>query len=103
MVSKISPWFESVIANHPSTESKVIFEPLFRIKIFSLLTEEERLKRNIGTLPSNLEEAITELGRNEVLKDLLGNHASKAVIDAARNDIEKAKLEVTPWEIKRYL
>ncbi|PIS43088.1 MAG: glutamine synthetase [Candidatus Kerfeldbacteria bacterium CG08_land_8_20_14_0_20_40_16] len=68
-----------------------------------LLTEEERLKRNIGTLPSNLEEAITELGRNEVLKDLLGNHASKAVIDAARNDIEKAKLEVTPWEIKRYL
>jgi glutamine synthetase len=68
-----------------------------------LLTEEERQKRNIRILPPNLNEAIEELKQNEVLKNLLEEHAYKAIVDAAKKDIEEAKLEVTPWEVKKYL
>jgi len=68
-----------------------------------LLAEEERSKRDIKVLPANLTEAIEELNQDEVLKNLLGEHAHKAITEAAKRDIDEARLEVTPWEVKRYL
>ncbi len=68
-----------------------------------LLTEAERLKRNIKTLPASLAVALVELGRDEVLKNLLGDHAFRAIIQAAKKDLDEARMEVTPWEIARYL
>ncbi|MBU1130641.1 glutamine synthetase family protein [Patescibacteria group bacterium] len=68
-----------------------------------LLNNNERLKRGIKTLPANLAVAIEELSRDEVLKNLLGQHAYAAIIQAAKKDIDEARLEVTPWEVNRYL
>lgn len=68
-----------------------------------LLTNEERQKKGIKTLPANLAVAIDELSRDEVLKNLLSDHAYKAVVQAAVNDIEDSRLEVTPWEVAKYL
>lgn len=68
-----------------------------------LLGEEERLKKGIKTLPGSLVEAIEELNNDAVLKNLLGEHALKAILEAAYKDINESRLEVTPWEIEKYL
>jgi len=68
-----------------------------------LLTEEERSKKGIGTLPADLAKALEQLDQDQVLKDLLGHHAHQAIIQAAQTDLAAARLEVTPWEISRYL
>ena len=68
-----------------------------------LLTEEQRIEKGIKVLLANLIEAINELQTDEILKSLLGEHALKAFTEAAYKDINEAKFEVTPWEVKRYL
>jgi len=68
-----------------------------------LLTEQNRLSKNIETLPGNLAEAMAELNQDHVLKNLLGEHALKALNEAAKKDLQHARQEVTPWEVARYL
>jgi len=67
------------------------------------LNHAEKTKKDIGTMPANLTIAIGELSRDEILKDILGEHAYRAIIEAAKKDIDQARQEVTPWEIARYL
>jgi len=68
-----------------------------------LLNEKQRISKGINTMPGSLAEAVEELKNNEVLKNLLGEHAVKAMVDGANQDILESRLEVTPWEISRYL
>jgi glutamine synthetase len=68
-----------------------------------LLNEEERMKRGIKTLPASLAAALVELSHDDILRNLLGEHALRAMIQAAKKDIDEARLEVTPWEVARYL
>lgn len=68
-----------------------------------LFNESERIKRGIKTLPANLAAALVELSHDEILKNLLGDHAFRAIIQAAKKDIDEARMEVTPWEMARYL
>ena len=67
------------------------------------LNDAERVKKDIKVLPANLAIAIGELSRNDVLKNLLGKHAYRAIIEASKKDIDQARQEVTPWEVARYL
>lgn len=68
-----------------------------------MLTEENRIKKEIDILPKDLPSALEELEKDGILKDLLGEHAYNAFIKAAERDIDKARSEVTSWEISRYL
>lgn len=68
-----------------------------------LLTDEEKEKKGITTLPASLPEALSELKQDEVLKNLLGEHTFKALLEIAESDITAARLEVTPWEVVKYL
>ncbi|MFA6304285.1 MAG: type I glutamate--ammonia ligase [Patescibacteria group bacterium] len=68
-----------------------------------LLTDQARQTKGVTTMPGSLTEALAELERDEVLTKLLGEHALKAIITASKQDIQEARLEVTPWEIAKYL
>jgi len=66
--------------------------------------DDSRLKElNIATLPGTLEEAINEIERDEVLREALGKHAYEAFIRAKRVEWEDYRIQVSDWELNRYL
>jgi glutamine synthetase len=66
--------------------------------------DDSRLRElNIATLPGTLEEAINALERDQVLQEALGEHADRAFIRAKRVEWEDYRIQVTDWELKRYL
>ena len=58
---------------------------------------------NITTLPSTLKEAIDELEKDEVLQQALGEHAYRAFVRAKKAEWDEYRIQVTDWELNRYL
>ncbi len=57
----------------------------------------------LNVLPGSLEEAIYELEKDSVVKEALGTHVFDRFINAKRLEWEDYRLEVTPWELNKYL
>ncbi len=66
------------------------------------LSEEERKKLNIGTLPSDLYEAIKAMEASEVVKKALGEHVFNTLLENKRIEWEEYRAQVTEWERDRY-
>ena len=60
-------------------------------------------KFRAATLPQNLKEALDELEKDEILCDILGPYLLQRFLDAKRMEWEDYRIQVTPWELKRYL
>jgi glutamine synthetase len=58
---------------------------------------------NIATLPGSLDEAIGELEGDQVLLDALGEHTARLFIEAKKAEWDDYRMQVTEWEINRYL
>jgi glutamine synthetase len=58
---------------------------------------------DIVTLPSTLKEAIDELEKDEVLRQALGEHAYHAFVRAKKAEWDEYRIQVTDWELNRYL
>lgn len=67
------------------------------------LTEEERRNRSIEAVPASLREAVGELEKDELIKEVLGTHMTDKYIRAKREEWEKYTEQVTEWEINQYL
>ena len=48
-------------------------------------------------------EAVNELEKDEVMKDALGTHIFERFISAKRSEWEDYRLEVSSWELDKYL
>ncbi len=57
----------------------------------------------IETLPSSLGEAIEELEKSNLMKETLGEFTFKKYLAAKSKDWDEYRLQVTRWEIDRYL
>lgn len=57
----------------------------------------------ITSLPGTLEEALDELEKDAVIKGALGNHVYKAFMRAKRVEWDEYRIQVTDWELNRYL
>ncbi len=77
-------------------------EPANGINIYELTNKEKR-KMGIGTLPSTLKEAIEELKKDTIILDALGRHISEKYIEAKEKEWEEYRISVTDWEIKNSL
>ncbi len=55
------------------------------------------------TLPTSLTEALDELERDQVICEALGPHVLERFIHAKRLEWDDYQLEVTPWELRKYL
>lgn len=66
-------------------------------------TSAEREARGVGVLPSTLQEAMDALADDEVIRNALGNHIYQAYDRAKRSEWEEYRLQVTNWELERYL
>jgi glutamine synthetase len=67
------------------------------------MTEEERKRRGIVTLPANLLEAIHLTEKSELVRKALGNHVFNAFIKNKKIEWNQYRTQVTEYELKRYL
>lgn len=64
---------------------------------------KERTEKHIEALPKTLYEAIIELEKNELIKDVLGEHITEKFINAKTREWDRFRKTVHPWEIEEYL
>jgi len=67
------------------------------------MTEEERRRRGIGTLPASLWEAIQLAERSDLLRRALGEHAFHSLLRNKKIEWDQYRTHVTDFEIRRYL
>ena len=67
------------------------------------MTDEERRKRGIGTLPASLLEAIMLAEKSKVVREALGSHLFEAFIKNKRIEWDNYRTQVTDYELKKYL
>ena len=66
-------------------------------------SERDLRERAIGTLPGTLAEALDELERDEVIQEALGPAITGAFLRAKRAEWDAYRIQVTNWELERYL
>jgi len=57
----------------------------------------------IGTLPKNLGDAVDELEKDEIVLGGLGDHIAEKFVEAKREEFTEYLVNVSDWEIDRYL
>jgi glutamine synthetase len=67
------------------------------------MTEEERERRGIGTLPGSLWEAIQLTEKSELVRQSLGDHVFDAFIKNKKIEWDQYRGQVTEYELKNYL
>ena len=67
------------------------------------MTEEERERRGIGTLPASLWEATQLAEKSELVRKTLGDHVFDAFIKNKKIEWDNYRTQVTDYELKRYL
>ena len=60
-------------------------------------------ERAIGTLPDTLAEALDALEQDEVIQEALGPAITAAFMRAKRAEWDEYRIQVTNWELERYL
>jgi glutamine synthetase len=67
------------------------------------MTDEERTKQGIGTLPASLLEAILLTEQSEIVRKALGEHVFSAFIQNKKIEWDHYRTQVTEYELERYL
>ena len=67
------------------------------------MTEAERQKMGIKSLPGSLYEAIEEVEKSEVVKEALGDHIFNKFLENKKIEWDNYRMYVTDYEIERYL
>ena len=67
------------------------------------MTEEEILEEGIDVLPNNLLEAVYEMEKDELVKEVLGTHTSRRYIKAKKKEWAEYSRQVSGWELDQYL
>ena len=67
------------------------------------LSDEEREKIGLRTLPANLGEAIAELEANDLLREALGDHIFDHFVESKKIEWGDYVAQVSGWEIDNYI
>ena len=65
--------------------------------------DEKLAKFYINTLPASLGEAVAELHKDEVVKASLGAYTAAKLMEGQKAQWDEYRLQVSPWEMERYL
>jgi glutamine synthetase len=83
---------ENKIQPPPSTD-KNIFE----------MTEEQRKAEGIDSLPGSLKEAIDEMKKSDLARQVLGDHIFEKYIEAKNEEWDDYRTKVSKWAVDQYL
>jgi glutamine synthetase len=67
------------------------------------MDEAQRRARGLENLPESLKDALDELRRDQVILDVLGEHASTQYIAGKLAEWEDYRMHVSNWEIEKYI
>ena len=67
------------------------------------MTEDEREKAGIDSLPGNLSDALDELEKDDLMKETLGEHVYTQYLLGKRKEWDEYRTQVTRWEIANYM
>ena len=67
------------------------------------MTEAERAKAGIRSLPEDLYEAIRAAESSDLLRETLGEHVHEYLLRSKRQEWDLFKSYVSPFELQRYL
>ena len=67
------------------------------------LSEMERIRRNIQSLPSNLKEALDFTEKSLFVREALGESLVENYLDLKYREFDEYRVQVTPWETDQYL
>jgi glutamine synthetase len=67
------------------------------------LTHDERVAAGVAQLPETLGEAVEEMAKSELVNRALGDHIFPRYLDLKREEWEDYRVQVTGWELERYL
>ena len=67
------------------------------------LAPDERRRLGIEQLPETLGEAIEITAESELVLRTLGEHMFNRFVEIKRHEWEDYRVQVTPWELDRYL
>jgi glutamine synthetase len=67
------------------------------------LSHDERAGRGIEQLPETLGEAIEVLADSDLVRRALGDHISERYVELKRAEWEDYRIQVTRWELDKYL
>lgn len=67
------------------------------------MSRERREELGIKELPRSLKEAVEELQKDELVLDTLGKELAEKIMDAQRKEYHDYCMQVTDWEIAKYL
>ena len=67
------------------------------------MSADEREQRGIGTLPMDLSDAIALTEKSELVRRALGDHVFDSFIRNKKIEWEQYRIQVTEYELKRYL
>jgi glutamine synthetase len=68
-----------------------------------LMDAAERAKAGIKDLPETLNQALTYLQTDAIVKDAIGNRVADTFIEAKRLEYDSYRQSISEWEIERYL
>jgi glutamine synthetase len=67
------------------------------------MSEKERARRGIETLPGNLYEALLAVENSELVRDALGDHTFNKFIENKKIEWDRYRTHVSQYEIDQYL
>jgi glutamine synthetase len=67
------------------------------------LTPEQRKERGIVSLPETLGEAVDELAGSQLVRRALGPHIFDRYVELKRAEWDEYRVQLTEWELKKYL
>jgi glutamine synthetase len=67
------------------------------------LTPEQRVERGIVSLPETLGEAIDEFSQSELMRKAFGDHIFDSYVKLKRKEWDEYRIQLTQWELDRYL
>jgi glutamine synthetase len=67
------------------------------------LTPEQRREQGIVSLPETLGEAVDALAQSELARKAFGPHIFERYVELKRKEWDDYRVQLTEWELKRYL
>ncbi len=67
------------------------------------MSEEDRQKRGISTLPGGLWEAVELMEKSSLVREALGDHVFFTFLKNKKIEWDRYRTQVTDYELKRYL
>ena len=67
------------------------------------MSYRERRRLRIDDLPHDLNEALDELEKDEIVRAALGDHIARNFVEAKRQEWRDYITQVSPWELENYL